>query len=331
LNSILHDVSRLFVWGFNGMKLTPSLKALLKRHSIAGVILFKRNIESVAQMRGLTRGLRSAGGRRLLIGIDEEGGRVSRLPAEALKFPPAALWGKIYEREGNLAFIEETGRLLGRELKSLGVNLDFAPVLDVNSNPENPIIGDRAFSHDPKIAAKVALAFATGLRREGVLVCGKHFPGHGDTATDSHLTLPRVRRDWKGLERIELTPFRIAISQRIPMLMTAHVVYDALDPKLPATLSPMILTELLRRRMRFKGVVISDDLNMKAISKKHGPEESAILALEAGVDLILICEGLEKIGAPVMEEVAREVSKSPILSGRVRASLKRIAHLGVGS
>jgi beta-N-acetylhexosaminidase len=223
------------------------------------------------------------------------------------------------------------GRVLGRELKGVGVNLDFAPVLDVNSNPKNPIIGDRAFSDDPHIAAKVALAFAEGLKREGVLVCGKHFPGHGDTATDSHLTLPRVKRSRGVLEKVELLPFRKAIAVRLPMLMTAHVVYDHLDPKLPATLSPMILKDLLRKRMGFKGVVVSDDLQMKAVSKSYAPDEAAVLSLEAGVDLLLICEGFEKIGPAVMEKTSRAVAKSPVLKARVEESLKRIGHLKMGS
>jgi beta-N-acetylhexosaminidase len=203
--------------------------------------------------------------------------------------------------------------------------------LDVNSNPKNPVIGDRAFSEDPKTAAIAALAFAEGLRREGILVCGKHFPGHGDTETDSHLTLPRVRRGRKGLEAIELLPFRKAIQAKIPMLMTAHVVYPALDPKLPATLSPRILQDLLRRRMGFRGVVVSDDLQMKAVSKKYAPEEAAVLALAAGVDLWLVCEGFEKIGPSVMEKTAREVAKSPVLRRRLAESLKRVLHLRVGS
>jgi beta-N-acetylhexosaminidase len=220
---------------------------------------------------------------------------------------------------------------MGQELKRGGVNLDFAPVLDVSSNRKNPIIGDRAFSADPKTAAAAALAFAEGLKDEGLLVCGKHFPGHGDTKTDSHLTLPRVRKSRKGMEWVELLPFRRAITAKIPMLMTAHVVYDAFDPKLPATLSPRILKDLLRRRMGYRGVVISDDLQMKAISKTYAPDEAAVLALAAGCDLLLICEGFEKIGVSVMEKTAREVAKSPVLRRRVQESLKRVARLKVGS
>ncbi|HSA59226.1 MAG TPA: beta-N-acetylhexosaminidase [bacterium] len=331
MKRIFGDVAKLFVWGFEGMSVSSRLKALLRAHPIAGVVLFKRNIATLEGMRALNRDLKKIGGRRFLIAIDEEGGRVSRLPAVALKFPPAAFWGKLFEREKDLRLVTRMGRLLGRELKSVGVNLDFAPVLDVNSNPQNPIIGDRAFSGDPKTAALVALAFERGLRREGILTCGKHFPGHGDTTTDSHRTLPKVRRVRVGLERVEILPFRKAAAARIPMLMTAHVVYPALDPKLPATLSPRILQGLLRKEMGYRGVVISDDLQMKAISRKYAPDEAAVLALEAGCDLLLVCEGFEKMGTRVMEKTAREVSKSPLLRRRLTESLARVVHLKVGS
>lgn len=325
--SVREDICRLFFWGFEGTKVTRGLRDLLKAYRLAGVILFKRNIESIGQMRELTRNLRKVGGPRLLIGIDEEGGRVSRVPPGTLKFPPAALWGRFVERGGRLTHIERIGRLLGRELKYLGVNTDFAPVLDVNSNPANPIIGDRAFSKDPEIAARTALAFQKGLRKEGILTCGKHFPGHGDTKTDSHLTLPRVSRSRASLERMELVPFRRAVTARVPMLMTAHVVYEALDPKHPATLSSKILQDLLRKKMRYRGVVISDDLQMKALSRRYSEIESALMALEAGCDLLLICEGLETIGPRVMEAVSREVSRSPALQKRVREARSRVSTL----
>lgn len=321
------DVSRLFFWGFKGTKVTKGFRDFLKKYKPAGVILFKRNLESVDQMRALTRDLRKAGGSRLLIGIDEEGGRVSRVPPGALKFPPAALWGRFVERGGSLTLIERSGRLLGRELKYLGVNTDFAPVLDVNSNPANPIIGDRAFSKDPEIAARTALAFGRGLAKEGIVTCGKHFPGHGDTKTDSHLTLPHVSRSRASLERIELVSFRRAVAARVPMLMTAHVVYKSLDSKRPATLSSKILQGLLRKKMRYRGVVISDDLQMKALSRRYSEIESALMALEAGCDLLLICVGLETIGPRVMEAFSREVSRSPALQKRVCKALSRVSAL----
>jgi beta-N-acetylhexosaminidase len=262
----------------------------------------------------------------LLIGIDQEGGRVSRLPPPFTQLPPAAVWGRIYEMEKDLKVIFRVGQYLAQELLSVGINTDFAPVLDVNSNPKNPIIGDRAFSDDPKIAARAAVAFYLGMKREGVIACGKHFPGHGDTRSDSHLTLPRVAKSLRGLEKVELPPFREAIRKKIPMLMTAHVVYDALDPKNPATLSSLILRDLLRKKLRFDGVVISDDLQMKAISKKYSEAEASILALRAGVDLLLICRGGEE-GEKILEETARAVLADNFLRRRVEESCRRVAFL----
>lgn len=319
-------VSSLFVWGFEGTEVSSDFKKLLKQHHPAGVILFKRNLEFPEQIKELTRSLRAERVSPLLIGIDEEGGRVGRLPDPFLHFPPAATLGKIHETKQGKKIVTELGAIMARQLLSLGINADFAPVLDVNSNPKNPIIGDRAFSSDPKVVAAAALAFEQGMRAEGLVTCGKHFPGHGDTRTDSHLTLPRVNRDRRLLNKIELAPFRAAIERKIPMLMTAHVVYKTLDPKNPATLSSKILTDLLRKKLKFKGVVISDDLQMKAVAQKYSEVESSILSLEAGVDLLLICRGGEE-GGVIVEAVTREVSKSPALQARVNESLRRVQFL----
>ncbi len=318
---MFHKLSRLFVWGFEGPKVSASLRSHWRKYPPAGVILFKRNLENPRQIQALTRELKGS-----LIGIDEEGGRVSRLPPPFLPYPPAATWGRIYRRDKGTKTIFQAGCELARELISLGINTDFAPVLDVNSNPKNPIIGDRAFSEDPKIAAKAAVAFFQGMKRGGLIACGKHFPGHGDTRSDSHLVLPRVKKSRAGLERVEFHPFREAIRAGIPMLMTAHVVYPALDPKNPATLSRKILQDLLRKKMRFKGVVISDDLNMKAISKKYSPVEAAVRSLEAGVDLILICRGGEE-GEEIVEKVAKIVAKDRRLKDRINESFSRISTL----
>ncbi len=321
------SVSQLFVWGFSGTKLSRSAKEFLKKHRPAGVILFKRNIESRQQMVSLTRELRRFGGPRLLIGIDEEGGRVSRLPLDMMRFPRASFWGEVFARTKDLASIGRFGRLLGRELKSVGVNLDFAPVLDVDSNPKNPIIGDRAFSSDPDAVSSVALAFEKGLRREGIVTCGKHFPGHGDTDQDSHLTLPFVNRSRKLLEKVELKPFQAAARAGVPMLMTAHVVYRALDPKNMATFSPKILKDILRTQLKFRGLVISDDFRMKAVSAKYSDAEAAVLSLNAGVDLPLVCEGMEESGEGTLAKLEKEIRGSQALRLTIDKSLARLSRL----
>jgi beta-N-acetylhexosaminidase len=189
---------------------------------------------------------------------------------------------------GDPELCRSAGRVLGRQLRALGVSIDFAPVLDVDSNPENPVIGDRAFGPDPAAVIRFALPFAEGLHEAGVASCGKHFPGHGDTDLDSHLALPRVVHARNRLDAVELAPFRAAI-RALPAMMTAHVIYDALDPGVPATLSHRIVTGLLKEELGYGGVVISDDLEMRAVSERFGVVDAGVRAIEAGCDALLVC------------------------------------------
>ena len=252
---------------------------------------------------------------------------MSRLPEPFLQSPPAKSWGALY-RYGlrDKGFYLRLGRLMGRELAAAGINMNFVPVLDVDSNPKNPIIGDRAFSDQPDEVIQTALPFARGLLASGVIPCGKHFPGHGDTTTDSHLTLPHVNRTLSRLQKIELPPFQAAIEAEIPMLMTAHVVYRALDPKNPATFSSTILQRLLRQKMRFRGVIVSDDLQMKAVARDRSLLETTYLALEAGVDLLMVCKEYESL-TETIEKLAGLVQKSPALEKKMLGSLSRIRRL----
>jgi beta-N-acetylhexosaminidase len=237
-----------------------------------------------------------------LVAIDHEGGRVHRLAPPFTHFPsatPVAAAG--------LATVRAVATAMARELAALGVDLTFAPVLDVTSNPANPVIGDRAYGTTPATATAAALAAFRATRAVGLLTCGKHFPGHGDTATDSHHELPVVTRDRRSLTATELAPFRAAIAARFPMLMTAHVRYPALDPALPATLSPAIVTGLLRRRLGFRGAIATDDHEMRAIADHFGPGETAVRAIAAGCDLLLFChrqDWLREAVAAVEEAVA---------------------------
>src|SRR5439155_8944763 len=184
---------------------------------------------------------------------------------------------------------EAVGRAIGDELRALGVDIDFAPVLDVHTNPANPVIGERAFGRDAATVARRALAFARGLDAAGVLACGKHFPGHGDTDTDSHLELPRIDHDWDRLEKVELLPFRRAAAAGLPIIMTAHVVFAALDAQRPATLSEQVITGLLRGKLGYRGVIVSDDLDMRAIAGHMGADHAAVAAVRAGCDVLLLC------------------------------------------
>ncbi|HEY5577143.1 MAG TPA: beta-N-acetylhexosaminidase [Deferrimonas sp.] len=314
--------------GFDGKSLPASLSRWLAGGQIGGVVLFSRNIERPAQVRDLCRGIKSAAGRGNplpLIAVDQEGGRVARFKEPPFTwFPPARACSHFCCR--NEAVAEAVGAAVAAELRSVGIDVNFAPVLDVVSNPENPVIGDRAFSDDPAVAAALGIAFAKGSLSRGILPVGKHFPGHGDTSADSHKELPVARAGREALLRRELLPFRRAARAGIPALMTAHVLYPALDRALPATLSRKILHDLLRERMRFRGAVISDALEMKAIADRYVIGEAAVLAVAAGCDVVLVCRG-EKEQAETIDRLDREATDRPAFRRAVAAAAVRSGRL----
>ncbi len=313
-------VSGLFMTGIPGPALDPATRRVLTEHPPGGVVLFRRNIRSAGQLRDLVASLHELGaGVAPLIAIDHEGGRVDRLPRPFTHFPPAAT----VAANGDARAIEAVGLAMARELAAVGIDLDFAPVLDVLSNPRNQVIGDRAFGATPQRVARFGLALARGLARGGVVACGKHFPGHGSTAGDSHFVLPRVRLSRRMLAERDLVPFARAVGAGLPALMTAHVVYTALDPRRPATLSPRICRDLLRRRLGFRGVLFSDDLDMGAVAGKRSPERIAVAALEAGCDMLVACQSLEA-AVRAMEGVERAVERGRLDARQVAGSLLRI-------
>lgn len=298
-------IGQLLVVGFDGTSLPGALREELARGRRAGVIVFKRNITELAALQALCSEVArtTPAGLPALIAIDEEGGRVRRLPSPALELPPMR---QLAERT-DPSFVERCARVLGRELACLGITMDFAPVVDVDTNPDNPVIGDRAFGTDADTVVTFARAVIDGLRAGGVLSCIKHFPGHGDTLLDSHLALPSVLHERARLDTVELAPFR-RLASAADSVMTAHVVYPALDEG-PATLSKKIVTELLRGRFGFEGVVFSDDLEMKGIAAEQAPEAAGVLAVEAGCDVLLVCHDAElqaRVHAALLERAERD-------------------------
>ncbi|MGH6804730.1 MAG: glycoside hydrolase family 3 protein, partial [Methyloceanibacter sp.] len=215
---------------------------------------------------------------------------------------------------------------IAKELRAVGVNMNMAPVLDVNSNLDNPVIGDRAFGTTPDVVCELGLATAAGLQDNKVVACGKHFPGHGDTNTDSHKELPVVEASRERLEAIEFPPFRRAVQRGVASMMTAHVLYPALDPELPATLSPTIVTDFLRQELRYDGVVLTDDLEMHAIIDHYGVEDAAVRAVLAGCDVLLICKDRDREIA-AFEAVEHAVASGAISAERLDLSAARIARL----
>jgi len=330
------ELGQLLWIGFEGTALSRELASEIAAGQWGGVTLFRRNLvyrdgeppvlesEPLVDLNDSLHSAIAAGEAPLLISVDQEGGRVQRARAPAVRWPPMAAIEATGARAAELA--RRIGNAVGTELDALDFDVDFAPVLDVNSNPENPIIGDRSFSADPEKAAELALAFAEGLAAAGLVSCGKHFPGHGDTVTDSHLALPRIDRDRASLEAIELAPFRKAAEARLPMLMTAHVIFAALDDQLPATLSPKVVDGLLRKDIGYAGVVVSDDLDMKAVADHYGIGEAAERAILAGCDVLLLCRDRNH-QLEAYENLIRAAESNSTLRDRIRESARRVHHL----
>ena len=309
---------QIVIGGFPGVTLPRSYARALAERRRGGVIFFKPNVDGgPAVVASLAREVHAAAPETPFVGIDQEGGRVARLRAPLLEVPPmrtVASWGDV-------TFAERIARGVGTELAALGITIDFAPVLDVNTCPENPVIGDRAFGTDAATCAEFGVAWIRGLQSAGVLACGKHFPGHGDTSKDSHVDLPVVDQPRDRLERVELVPFRAAAAAGVATLMTAHVVYPALDPGRPATLSRAVCTDL-RNAIGFRGLLVSDDLEMSAIAARMEIEDAAVQAVAAGCDALLVCWSDEKQERAV-EALVKEAEASPAFRQRCEEACAR--------
>lgn len=313
--------------GFEGHALDARTAELL-RDGAAGVVLFARNFANRAQLEELCGAVIDAAERSVIIAVDHEGGRVQRFKGTGFtELPSARSIGALTTASsgGDAAAqaANDAGTTAAQELRALGINLDFAPVLDVDSNAANPIIGDRSFSSDPEVVARLGTAFLRALQRHGVAACGKHFPGHGDTSLDSHLALPRLPHDRERLDAVELAPFVAAIDAGVAAIMTAHIVFEAIDPSVPATLSRAVIEGVLRHELGFEGVIISDDLDMKAISEHFEVGDAAVRSIEAGVDLLLCCRDPANRDR-ALDALAEAITSGRLTESRIDASLARI-------
>ena len=316
-------IGQLFMVGFDGTTVSSDLAAFIREYKPGGVILFSRNLESTDQVVELTNELqRCSPDSPLLISIDQEGGRVSRLPKDFTICPPCEVLGRC----NSSALAYGAAAVVARELRAVGINMNMSPVLDVNSNPANPVIGDRAFGATPEPVCALGLATVRGLQDNRVVACGKHFPGHGDTSVDSHKALPVVTADRERLERIELPPFRHAAANGVATMMTAHVLYRTLDDQRPATLSPAIIGTILREDLRYDGVVLTDDLEMHAIIDHYGVEDATVQSMLAGCDMPLICKDRDREVA-AMTALDKAVAEGTVTMARVEQSLARVARL----
>jgi beta-N-acetylhexosaminidase len=318
--SLRRQIGRLLVAGFDGLQLPVELRSLAREFGLGGVILFARNVAEPGQVAELSyEAARLLPDLPLWVSVDQEGGRVARLKSPFTEWPPMAALG----RSGDVALVERFARALAAELRAVGVTLDYAPVLDVLTNSDNPVIGDRALSSRAEDVARYGAALIRTLQAEGIAACGKHFPGHGDTSTDSHLELPLVEHPPERLREVEFLPFRAAVAAGVATIMTAHVLVPSLDETRPATLSRRIVSGLLREELGYGGVILSDDLEMKAVANEYSVPSAAVLAIEAGCDGVLICSGNHDQQAAALESLVHAVEEERLPYARVEDALMR--------
>ncbi|GKX65710.1 glycoside hydrolase family 3 [Clostridium sp. TW13] len=318
-------IGQLVIAGVDDFSNNEHSKTLINTYHVGGFILFKQNIDNTNQTINLLNSLKQTNSNSrvpLFLGVDEEGGRVSRLPSELKKLPPNKSIGKI----NNTSFSNKIGQVLGEELNSFGFNVDFAPVLDINSNPLNPIIGDRSFGRNSFMVSKLGIATMNGIQSKNVIPVIKHFPGHGDTSVDSHIGLPIVNNDLKRLNALELVPFSNAIKSGADMVMVAHILLPKIDSQNPASFSKVIITDILRKSLKFNGVVITDDMTMGAIVKNYNIDDAAVKSLNAGTDIILVCHDFEK-QTSVLNAIKNAASKGTISQTAINGKVYRILKL----
>jgi beta-N-acetylhexosaminidase len=318
--ALRRQIGQLLFAGFNGHQISPELRSLAREFGLGGVVLFARNVADPEQVAEVAfEASRLNPDLPVWVSVDQEGGRVARLKAPFTEWPPMATLGQ----SGDVRLAERFARALASELKAVGVTLDYAPVLDIHTNPKNPVIGDRALADNPDDVARLGVAVIRALQDEGIAACGKHFPGHGDTSTDSHHELPLVEHPPERLRDVEFVPFKAAIEAQVAAMMTAHLLVPSLDDKRPATLSSRIVTRLLREELKYDGVIFSDDLEMKAIAREYAVPLAAVLAIEAGCDGVLICSGDHDTQAAALEALVHAVEDERLRLSRVEDALKR--------
>jgi beta-N-acetylhexosaminidase len=321
--STRRDIGQFLIGSMPGKTIPAELRSLAREFDLGGVILFNRNIEAPEQVAELAAESEALGrSAPAWVSVDQEGGRVARLKEPFTKWPPMATLGRAGKDAEKLA--ERFASALARELLAVGITLDYAPVLDIHTNPKNPVIGDRALAERAEDVAKLGRVIIRALQGAGLAACGKHFPGHGDTSTDSHFELPLVEHPPDRLRAIEFEPFRAAIAEQVAFIMTAHVLVPSLDDQRPATLSAKVVQKILREELKYEGVILSDDLEMKALSGSYDVPEAAVDAIAAGCDAVLVCSGDVELQARTVEALVRAVESGKISSLRYDDAFMRL-------
>lgn len=294
--SVTEKIGQLIMAGIDGTQVNEDTKKLLDSYNVGGFIFYGYNIRNEQEAVELFNQLKQINGKKashipLFMSVDEEGGRVSRMPSTLTKIPSARKVGKAKNEQ----LATEIGDVIGQELNAFGLNMDYAPVLDVNSNAKNPVIGDRAYGNEVNIVSQMGIAVMKGLQQRDIIPVVKHFPGHGDTSVDSHIGLPVVKHDMERLRKLELVPFKQAITEGADAVMIAHILLPKIDKSAPASFSSIIIHDLLRKELGFTGVVISDDMTMGAITEHYDMGQAAIKFIQAGGNVVLIGHGMENI------------------------------------
>jgi len=323
-SGLRRQIGQLVMLGFDGYQVPPELRSLAREFDIGGVVLFKRNVESPEQVAELAfESSRLCASVPAWVAVDQEGGRVARLRRPFTEWPPMAALG----RSGDDALAARFATAMARELASVGISFDFAPVLDVLTNAANPAIGDRAIAENADLVARIGGAIIGAIQDEGIAACGKHFPGQGDASVDSHYDLPVLDLPPDRFEAVEWVPFRTAIARGVAAVMVGHVLVPAFDDTEPASLSRPVVTGLLRERLNFDNLILTDDLSMKGCSARHGLPAAAVKALAAGHDGALLCEPNYDDQAAALEAIVHAFEDGTLPLAQVEASVARHARL----
>ncbi|MEX2104450.1 MAG: beta-N-acetylhexosaminidase [Bacilli bacterium] len=318
-------IGQMVLVGFEGTVVNDHIRELIDDYNIGGVIFYKQNISGTDQAIILLNSVKEINSDNtipLFLSVDEEGGRVTRMPNEFTRLPTNEEIGRI----NNEDFSQRIGQILGKELKAFGFNMDYAPVLDINNNPNNPVIGDRSFGPIPELVSKLAISTMKGIGSQHVIPVVKHFPGHGDTSVDSHKELPVVNKSMEELQSFELIPFKEALENGAEVVMIAHILLPQIDTKYPASMSKSVITDLLRGSMKFDGVVITDDMTMGAILKNYDISEAAVQSVSAGSDIILVAHDFDT-EVQVIQALKKSVEDGRIPEKMIDQSVYRILKL----
>lgn len=320
--SLDEKIGQMIFAGISGTIMDQQTDTLISQDKIGGIIFFNRNLNSPSQIVKLLNDIKEVNSNNnfpLFFGIDEEGGQISRLQSAFITLPSNQVIGQV----NNVSFAHELGTILGKELSTFGFNLDFAPVLDVNSNPNNPVIGNRSYGNNKELVAKLGVETMKGIQSENVISVIKHFPGHGDTSVDSHYELPLVDKSKEALHQLELIPFNKAIAEGADVVMIAHILLPQIDPSSPASMSKTIIDGLLRDELSFDGVVITDDLTMEAITDNYSIMRASVESIKAGSDIILVAHDYQNIASSI-QAIKNAINNGELSEQRINDSVRRI-------